>query len=103
MWPPHRYGADFDESTGQIIAGRDVLLLGEAEAQALHDRLQSATWTVTGLEERSSTRKPLAAPSPPRRCNRKQTASCACQPATRCASPRASMNRATSPTCEPTR
>ncbi|HIK39390.1 type I DNA topoisomerase [Thermoleptolyngbya sp. M55_K2018_002] len=54
-------GADFDESTGQIIAGRDVLLLGEAEAQALHDRLQSATWTVTGLEERSSTRKP----SPP--------------------------------------
>jgi DNA topoisomerase-1 len=54
-------GADFDESTGQIIAGRDVLLLGEAEAQALRDRLQSATWTVTGLEERSSTRKP----SPP--------------------------------------
>ncbi|GAB4141110.1 MAG: type I DNA topoisomerase [Cyanobacteria bacterium J069] len=54
-------GADFDESTGQIIAGRDVLLLGEAEARALYDRLQQSTWTVTGLEERASTRKP----SPP--------------------------------------
>ncbi len=54
-------GADFDESTGQVIAGREVLLLGEAEARALHDRLQQSTWTVTGLEERASTRKP----SPP--------------------------------------
>jgi len=54
-------GADFDESTGQVTAGREVLLLGEAEARALHDRLQQSTWTVTGLEERASTRKP----SPP--------------------------------------
>ncbi len=54
-------GADFDESTGQVIAGREVLLLGETEARSLHDRLQQSTWTVTGLEERASTRKP----SPP--------------------------------------
>ena len=54
-------GADFDESTGQVTAGREVLLLGEAEARALHARLQQSTWTVTGLEERASTRKP----SPP--------------------------------------
>lgn len=54
-------GADFDESTGHIAAGRDVLLLGEAEARSLHDRLQTSTWSVINLEERASTRKP----SPP--------------------------------------
>ena len=54
-------GSDFDESTGRIIEGREVLLLEEAEARALQDRLQSGTWTVTSLESRPSTRKP----SPP--------------------------------------
>ncbi|HEY9629182.1 MAG TPA: type I DNA topoisomerase [Coleofasciculaceae cyanobacterium] len=54
-------GADFDEATGGLISGRNVLLLGEAEALALQDRLQDSTWTVTNLEERPTTRKP----SPP--------------------------------------
>jgi DNA topoisomerase-1 len=54
-------GSDFDENTGQIIAGRNVLLLEEAEARSLVDRLQSQLWQVTNLEERASTRKP----SPP--------------------------------------
>ncbi|MEP0912220.1 type I DNA topoisomerase [Leptolyngbya sp. GB1-A1] len=54
-------GSDFDENTGQIIAGRNVLLLEEAEARSLVDRLQSQPWQVTNLEERASTRKP----SPP--------------------------------------
>jgi DNA topoisomerase-1 len=53
-------GSDFDESTGQIIAGRQVLLLGEEEAHSLQERLLSETWTVTNLEERASTRKPSA-------------------------------------------
>lgn len=53
-------GADFDEATGQIIAGRNVLLLNEAEARSLQDRLQNETWTVTNLEERPTTRKPSA-------------------------------------------
>ena len=53
-------GADFDESTGQLFANRNVLLLGETEARSLHDRLQSVPWTVTNLEERPSTRKPSA-------------------------------------------
>jgi DNA topoisomerase-1 len=53
-------GGDFDESTGQVLAGRDVLLLGEEEAIALQARLQTQTWTVSNLEERSSTRKPSA-------------------------------------------
>jgi DNA topoisomerase-1 len=54
-------GSDFDESTGQIIAGREVLLLNEEEASALQERLQDSNWTVAQLEERASTRKP----SPP--------------------------------------
>jgi DNA topoisomerase I len=54
-------GADFDESTGQITAGRQVLLLNEAEAQALQARLDGQPWTVINLEERPTTRKP----SPP--------------------------------------
>ncbi len=54
-------GADFDEATGQITAGRNVTLLNEVEAQALLARLQGKTWTVTELEEKPVTRKP----SPP--------------------------------------
>ncbi|GAB4378709.1 MAG: type I DNA topoisomerase [Elainellaceae cyanobacterium] len=53
-------GADFDESTGQIASGREVILLGEAEARSLQDRLQDETWSVTNVEERPSTRKPSA-------------------------------------------
>jgi DNA topoisomerase-1 len=54
-------GSDFDENTGQIIAGRRVLLLNEEQARALLDRIQNKPWTVTNLEERPVTRKP----SPP--------------------------------------
>ncbi len=54
-------GADFDESTGQIIAGRNVVLLNEAEALALQARIRDRPWTVSTLEERPVTRKP----SPP--------------------------------------
>ena len=53
-------GADFDEATGQIAAGRNVLLLQEAEARSLQERLQQEVWTVTNIEERPSTRKPSA-------------------------------------------
>ena len=54
-------GADFDESTGQVVAGRNVLLLNEAETRALQERLADKTWTVVDQEERPVTRKP----SPP--------------------------------------
>ncbi|MEP0859713.1 type I DNA topoisomerase [Trichocoleus sp. DQ-U1] len=52
-------GSDFDEATGQIIAGRNVILLSEAEARSLEARLADKTWTVADLEERPVTRKPL--------------------------------------------
>ncbi len=51
-------GSDFDSATGQIIAGRNVVLLNEAEARALHERLVDQIWTVTDIEERPVTRKP---------------------------------------------
>jgi DNA topoisomerase-1 len=53
-------GSDFDETTGQVIAGRNVVLLNEAEATALADRIREGTWAVTNLEERPVTRKPSA-------------------------------------------
>lgn len=51
-------GSDFDEATGQVAAGRNVVLLNEEEARALQARLAASIWTVTDLDERSSNRKP---------------------------------------------
>ena len=51
-------GKDFDESTGRLKAVADVLLVEEQAAQALRDRLQTAEWKVTNLEERQQIRKP---------------------------------------------
>ncbi|MEL6246896.1 MAG: type I DNA topoisomerase, partial [Cyanobacteria bacterium J06627_15] len=54
-------GSDFDENTGQIAEGRNVILLNEDQARDLQSRLQAGVWSVSNLEERPSTRKP----SPP--------------------------------------
>ncbi|MEH1799524.1 MAG: type I DNA topoisomerase [Nostoc sp.] len=54
-------GSDFDAATGQITAGRNVLLLNEEQAVALKERLTGKTWSVNDIEERPVTRKP----SPP--------------------------------------
>ncbi|MEA5579117.1 type I DNA topoisomerase [Anabaena sp. UHCC 0451] len=54
-------GSDFDPATGQIVAGRNVVLLNEEQALELQERLEGKTWTVTDMEERPVTRKP----SPP--------------------------------------
>ncbi|MFP4299356.1 MAG: type I DNA topoisomerase [Spirulinaceae cyanobacterium] len=51
-------GSDFDANTGKIAQGRDVVLLNEAEAVALRDRIFDKTWTVTNTEERPTTRRP---------------------------------------------
>lgn len=51
-------GSDFDPSTGQIAAGRNVVLLSEAEAQALQERLTGKVWNVSEVDERPVTRKP---------------------------------------------
>ncbi len=51
-------GSDFDPATGKIAKGRDVVLLNQAQAEALKERLDGKTWTVTDIEERPVTRKP---------------------------------------------
>ncbi|PPT07602.1 DNA topoisomerase I [Geitlerinema sp. FC II] len=51
-------GSDFDEKTGKIAQGRQVLLLNQEEAIALKDRLTDKDWTVAKFDERSSKRKP---------------------------------------------
>ncbi len=53
-------GKDFDEQTGQIAAGKKVLLLGETEARALVERLTGAAWRVVSVEESPRTLKPYA-------------------------------------------
>ena len=54
-------GADFDENTGKIKKGKDVLQMDEKTARELTDRLMSASWSVESLTEKQSTQKP----SPP--------------------------------------
>lgn len=55
-------GRDFDDATGKLKAelevGKDVLLLEEAEARALAERLLAGQWRVSQLEERTLTRSP---------------------------------------------
>ncbi len=51
-------GRDFDEQTGKIPEGKKVLLLDEAQAKALRERLLQGTWQVTGVEERTAKRSP---------------------------------------------
>ncbi len=55
-------GRDFDADTGRLKpgleAGKDVLLLGEADARDLAERLPEAPWRVARVEERVVTRSP---------------------------------------------
>ncbi len=54
-------GSDFDATTGQLTKGKRVVVLSQAEAIALKERLTGKDWTVTQTEEKPTTRKP----SPP--------------------------------------
>lgn len=51
-------GSDFDPDTGKIAEGRDVVLLNEAQAKALKDKLIAKIWTVSNKEERGTKRRP---------------------------------------------
>ncbi|MFG0331744.1 MAG: type I DNA topoisomerase, partial [Maioricimonas sp. JB049] len=53
-------GKDFDENTGKIREGADVLLLSEKEARALQERLGQSDWSVRSVEHRQQVRKPPA-------------------------------------------
>lgn len=49
---------DFDETTGAVAAGRNVLLLNEEEAGRLRDRLARGAWRVVEVEEKEQSRTP---------------------------------------------
>jgi DNA topoisomerase-1 len=51
-------GKDFDEHTGRLIPGRDVLLLGARDAEGLRGRLKGARWQVASAEEKPVVRRP---------------------------------------------
>ena len=53
-------GRDFNETTGQLKPDADVLLLDEAAATALRDRLCDQPWQVTSVESRLQNRRPYA-------------------------------------------
>ncbi len=53
-------GRDFDETSGKIGAGKDVLLLNQRETEALRARLLAGRWQVTDLDEKDATRSPYA-------------------------------------------
>lgn len=49
---------DFDERTGRLIEGREVLLLDETRARRLAAGLAGSTFTVSDVETRDATRSP---------------------------------------------
>jgi DNA topoisomerase I len=51
-------GKDFDENTGRITDGRNVLLLGEEDARELRARLEAGDWRVAETEEKQTVRRP---------------------------------------------
>jgi DNA topoisomerase I len=51
-------GKDFDENTGQIQKGKDVLLLGEKQAKEIQDNISKLPWTVKNIDEKPSIRRP---------------------------------------------
>lgn len=53
-------GKDFDGLTGQLTAGKDVLVLDEKNASQLASSLKSGTWVVSDVEEKPTFRKPAA-------------------------------------------
>ena len=60
-------GGDFDESTGLLKSGRDVILLKEEESKELAEKLITDKWKVVNVEEKPSIRKPCllyTSPSP---------------------------------------
>lgn len=53
-------GKDFDGLTGQLNAGKDLLVLDSKAAQGLASKLQTAAWKVTEVEEKPVQRNPYA-------------------------------------------
>lgn len=53
-------GKDFDGTTGLLAAGKDLLLLGQNQAQSLEKDLLANTWKVQDVAEKPVSRRPAA-------------------------------------------
>jgi len=53
-------GRDFGDETGRVIAGREVVVLDEAAAQTLTERLRGASFAVESLESKPTRESPRA-------------------------------------------
>ncbi len=53
-------GKDFDGLTGQLLAGKDLVVLDEKSAQQIVKDIAGKTWTVSDVEEKPVNRKPYA-------------------------------------------
>lgn len=53
-------GKDFDENTGKLKEGANVLLMNEEQARELQERIRSTPWQVTNIEAKQQMRKPPA-------------------------------------------
>lgn len=51
-------GRDFDEHTGRLKEGSDVLLLQEAQAKSLQEKIRTQPWIVSSIEQKQQTRRP---------------------------------------------
>jgi len=51
-------GKDFDENTGRLKDGSDVLLLSEEMARETLQRIEKNDWSVTAIEQKRQTRRP---------------------------------------------
>ena len=51
-------GKDFDEHTGQLKAGADVILLSESMARETQRKIEQSSWSVTAVEQKRQTRRP---------------------------------------------
>lgn len=50
-------GRDFDENTGKIVKGANVVLLEEAQAKALTESIKQGRWSVKDLQRKESVRR----------------------------------------------
>ena len=53
-------GRDFEQETGQLKPGSEVVQLGEADVRSLVERLAGASFAVRSVEDKPYTRKPYA-------------------------------------------
>jgi DNA topoisomerase-1 len=51
-------GRDFNEDTGELQAGKNLLVLDQGQAEELAKRLQQSAWRVGDIEEKQASRTP---------------------------------------------